>query len=107
MQEGRGGVLPVHHHIVGEALSQRVNGTMEQPLRSAVLAVARSVRLDIEGQGQPGAHYGDQAEVVGVPANLMAGVKAWAAQLTALLLAAAGPGTVDGQTDEAAVVESF
>jgi hypothetical protein len=107
VQEGCGGVLAVRDHVVGEARSQGVDGPLEQPLGGRVLAVPRTIVLDIERQGEARTDDGDQAEVVRVPADLVATVVAWPTQRAALFLAAAGSRSVDGQANEAGVVEGL
>jgi hypothetical protein len=63
--------------------------------------------LDVERQRQPRSDESDQAEVVRVTADLVAGVVAWPTQRAALFLAAAGSRSIDGQSDEAGVVEGL
>jgi len=53
VEKRRRGVLAVHDHVVGEARAQAVDGPIEQSLGGAVLAVSRSVMLDIEGRESP------------------------------------------------------
>jgi hypothetical protein len=75
MQEGSGGIEAIGYDVIGKAGSQQLDGPLQQPLASRILAVAWAVGLDIEGQRQSGAHHTDQAEVVIMANDLMVWVQ--------------------------------
>src|SRR5215831_6480815 len=71
MQEESGSIKAIGYDVIGKAGSEQLDGPLQQPLASRILAVAWAVGLDIKGQRQSGAHHTDQAEVVIMANDLM------------------------------------
>lgn len=103
-ERGRG-ELAVHHDVVREASAHRGHRALQQPLAGAVLAVPRSVGLDIEGQREARADHRDEAAAVQVAVEVALGIPEGMAERAAGRRAASRAGAVEGEADEIAALE--
>ncbi len=107
MQERGGGEFPIHHHVVGEAGTERADGAPQEDLARPVFTLSRPVGFDIEGERQAGSHHTDQGQVMTVAGNLSSVIAVGAAELASGLLAAPHGGAIHGQADEGTVVKGL
>jgi hypothetical protein len=107
MQEGSGGIEAIGYDVIGKAGSQQLDGPLQQPLASRILAVAWAVGLDIEGQRQSGAHHTDQAEVVIMANDLMVWVQHRVTELASGLRRPSRSGAVQRQADAPGPIKGF
>ena len=107
VQKGGGGILPIGDDVIGKTWTQVSEGTAEKSPTGLILAIARAVGFDVQGQGQAGAHHTDHDQLMMVTEDLSFRVPYGTAEITTLFPRSSGAGPVQGQPEEAAVLEGF
>ena len=107
VQEGSTGEFPIGHHVVGKAPTGVFDGAAQEPAGGAVLAIPGAVGFDIQRQHQAGAHHAEHDQPVVITLDLVFLVPVGTAEITNFLARPSGAGAIQGQPDEAAVVEGL
>ncbi len=107
MEEGSAGEFPIGDDIIGEAATGVPDGAAQEPAGGVVLAIPGAVRFDIQGQGQAGSHHTDEDQPVVVAEDFPLLIPVRTAEVTNLFAGSSSAGSIQGQADEAAVVEGL
>jgi hypothetical protein len=107
VKERSAGKLPIDHHVLSKAPTHVTHHATQQAATGVVLAILGAIGFHIQGQRQTGPYDADHDHFVVIAEDLPLPVPVGTTPAADLLAGARYARSIDGQPEEAAVVEGL